>query len=59
MAAIISFVIAHRSQRMNEKIMHISIPFMVAGAVYSLVPLAVSYSPVLGFMCLTVGVMVG
>ncbi len=55
-AAAVSFVIAHRSQRMNEKVMHVGVPYMASGALYALFPIGLSISPVLGFVFLTLGI---
>mmetsp|Transcript_32572 Transcript_32572/g.71901 ORF Transcript_32572/g.71901 Transcript_32572/m.71901 type:complete len:559 (+) Transcript_32572:67-1743(+) len=57
LAAGFSFIVAHHSQREGEKLLHISVPYVVAGIVYSFFPWAVAHSALLGFTCLTVGVM--
>ncbi|GAX80806.1 hypothetical protein CEUSTIGMA_g8242.t1 [Chlamydomonas eustigma] len=56
-ATLFSFFVAARSQRLNEKIMHVSVPFMVAGSLYALFPLALDAGPFWGFACLTIGIM--
>mmetsp|Transcript_23433 Transcript_23433/g.60001 ORF Transcript_23433/g.60001 Transcript_23433/m.60001 type:complete len:502 (-) Transcript_23433:214-1719(-) len=55
-AAVVSFWIAHRSQREGERIGHTGWPYLVCGALFTAFPLLAARSPLAGFLCLAVGV---
>ena len=56
LAAGLSFVVAHRSQKSGEKILHIAVPWISAGLIVSWFPLVVGQSVLAGFVVLTIGI---
>lgn len=56
LAATVSLWVGHRSEAANERPMHIAIPWMTAGFVFSWFPALVARSATLGFLSLTVGI---